>query len=192
MASTGRRKRPPSTPHRPRPYAVGGSSPKPYPCKRHPRPYAAGGSSPKTPTRVSPAPLSRVGVLGEAAWKKARGTAGDHKGPPRRSPPPSPLRTDEHVFKKPTRVSIRSRPYAAFIPRSTSVLKERLLWGSAAAACGEPAEETDEEVDHAENDEAGEDDIIAGTAAVRLGLGIRVGYRGDDDAYDSHERAAYH
>jgi len=73
-----------------------------------------------------------------------------------------------------------------------SVLKERLLWGSAAAACGEPAEETYEEVDHAENDEAGEDDIIAGTAAVCLGLGIRVGDRGDDDAYDSHERAAYH
>src|SRR5437660_180140 len=35
-------------------------------------------------------------------WK---GTAGDHKGPPSRSPPPSPLRTGEHVSNKPTRAS---------------------------------------------------------------------------------------
>src|SRR6266567_3070072 len=32
-------------------------------------------------------------------WK---GTAGDHNGPPSRSPPPSPLRTDEHISKNPT------------------------------------------------------------------------------------------
>src|SRR6266536_4096037 len=49
--------------------------------------------------------LTRVGFLGEAIWEEARGTAGDHKGPPSLSPPPSPLRTVEHVSKKPTRVS---------------------------------------------------------------------------------------
>jgi hypothetical protein len=32
-------------------------------------------------------------------WK---GRAGDHKGPPSPSPPPSPLLTNEHVSKKPT------------------------------------------------------------------------------------------
>ncbi len=34
---------------------------------------------------------------------EGKGTAGDHKGPPSRSPPPSPLRTDERVSKKTTR-----------------------------------------------------------------------------------------
>jgi len=34
---------------------------------------------------------------------REKGTAGDHKGPPSRSPPPSPLRADEHVSKTPTR-----------------------------------------------------------------------------------------
>src|SRR6266516_7500932 len=32
-------------------------------------------------------------------WK---GTAGDHKGPPSRSPPPSPLQTDQHVSTIPS------------------------------------------------------------------------------------------
>ncbi len=31
-----------------------------------------------------------------------RGTAGDHKGPPSRSPLPSPLRTGELISQKPT------------------------------------------------------------------------------------------
>ena len=48
--------------------------------------------------------LSSIGFLGEATWEE-KGTAGDHKGPPSRSPPPSPLRNDEHVSNKPTRVS---------------------------------------------------------------------------------------
>src|SRR6266568_8139528 len=38
-------------------------------------------------------------------WK---GTAGDHKGPPSRSPPPSPLRTGEHISKRSTRASTPS------------------------------------------------------------------------------------
>lgn len=76
--------------------------------------------------------------------------------------------------------------------RAAALSKERLKWCSAPAARAEPADETNEEVEHAENDEAGGDDIVAGTAAVCLGLGIRVGDRGDGDAHDSHERAAYH
>src|SRR5438874_10936120 len=47
--------------------------------------------------------------LGEATWEE-KGTAGDHKGPPSRSPPPSPLRTDEHVSKKTTGVSVPTLP----------------------------------------------------------------------------------
>src|SRR6266702_4651299 len=43
--------------------------------------------------------------MGRGAWEK--GTAGDHKGTPRRSPPPSPLRTDELVSKIPTRESLK-------------------------------------------------------------------------------------
>ena len=48
--------------------------------------------------------LTRVVFLGEATWE-GKGTAGDHKGPPSRSPPPSPLRIGEHVSNKSTRVS---------------------------------------------------------------------------------------
>src|SRR6266699_1717172 len=49
-------------------------------------------------------------------WK---GTAGDHKGPPSRSPPPSPLRNDEHVSNKPTRVRARGagKDPATLFPR---------------------------------------------------------------------------
>ena len=36
--------------------------------------------------------------------------AGDHKGPPSPSPPPSPLRTDEHVSKKLTPESTTPAP----------------------------------------------------------------------------------
>jgi hypothetical protein len=35
-----------------------------------------------------------------------RGTAGDDLGPPSRSPPPSPLRTDDDPSTKPTRVGM--------------------------------------------------------------------------------------
>ena len=45
----------------------------------------------------------REGQMGRGTREKD--TAGDHKGPPHRSPPPSPLRTDEHVSNKPTRES---------------------------------------------------------------------------------------
>jgi hypothetical protein len=38
------------------------------------------------------------------------GTAGDHKGQPSRSTPPSPLRTDEHVSDKPIREGIEGQP----------------------------------------------------------------------------------
>src|SRR6266581_5150873 len=49
-------------------------------------------------------------------WK---GTACDHKGPPSRSPPPSPLRNDEHVSNKPTRVRARGagKDPATLFPR---------------------------------------------------------------------------
>ena len=49
-------------------------------------------------------------------WK---GTTGDHKGPPSRSPPPSPLRNDEHVSNKPTRVRARGagKDPATLFPR---------------------------------------------------------------------------
>ena len=132
-------------------------------------------------------PPLRGGCAGTGGWP----ARGDASVPLPRRTAPAPTRL-AGALPKPYPCKHSPRPYVAFIPRGKSALKERLLWGSAAAACGEPAEETYEEVDHAENDEAGEDDIIAGTAAVCLGLGIRVGDRGDDDAYDSHERAAYH
>ncbi len=44
---------------------------------------------------------------------REKGTAGDHKGPPHHSPPPSPLRTDEHVSNKPTRESPVTGPSLA-------------------------------------------------------------------------------
>jgi hypothetical protein len=44
------------------------------------------------------------------------GTAGDHKGPPSRSPPPSPLRTNEHGSTKPTLEMSSTAP--AFHPLS--------------------------------------------------------------------------
>src|SRR5258708_7316240 len=132
------------------------------------------------------------GAQESEAQEQVVGQHGATQASPFHAAPPPPLRGWRGPPQKTTRENPPPRPYVAFIPRGKSELKERLRGGSAAAGCGEPGEETYEEVDHAENDEAGEDDIIAGTAAVCLGLGIRVGDRGDDDAYDSHERAAYH
>ncbi len=41
-------------------------------------------------------------------WRTQPGTAGDHKGPPLPTPPPSPLRTDDGASNKPTRVGTGS------------------------------------------------------------------------------------
>ena len=127
------------------------------------------------------------------AGRQAKGRC---KHPYHPSAPPPPLRgfyiTGGKSAKGRCKHPHHPRPYAALRSRGVhQYYKERLLWCSAAAR-GEPAEEAYEEVEHAENDEAGGDDIVAGPAAVCLGLGSGIGDRGDDDAYDSHERAAYH
>ena len=82
------------------------------------------GAMQASPLHTTPLPLTRVGYLGEAPWEGARWgcervpptgehneqDAGDHQGPPSPSPPPSPLRTDEHVSKKPTHESTTPAP----------------------------------------------------------------------------------
>ena len=49
-------------------------------------------------------------LLGKVRRVGDQGTAGDHKGPPFPTPPPSPLRTDDDASKKPTHESISPAP----------------------------------------------------------------------------------
>jgi hypothetical protein len=54
---------------------------------------------------ISPGLFLRKGYgIGDGGPHGPPGT-GDHKGPPRAAPPPSPLRTDKYVSKKPTDLS---------------------------------------------------------------------------------------
>ena len=66
MAGTGRRKRPLSTPHRSRPYAMGGSSPKTYPSERCP--VLADNVTEMGVQRAKPS----AGVWGKEAWEASR------------------------------------------------------------------------------------------------------------------------
>ncbi len=56
-------------------------------------------------TALVPSALLMLARLWQT-WRMQPGTAGDHKGPPRLSSPPSPLRTDEGASTNPSRVGI--------------------------------------------------------------------------------------
>ncbi len=80
----------------------------------------------------------RWGRLGRGTrWE---GTAGDHKGPPSHSPPPSPLRTDEDVSKKPILERASPAPTILRLRRPIRrMVGARAEWMSGDAVWGTPS-----------------------------------------------------